>query len=756
MPTFSTRKAPATAPSLRLSSALLAIVVLTGCALSDGAGGLAGGPDGGTDVETPTLPGPDLGSSDDAPPLLGAADGITVDGPQATLGGWACQKGVAASVQVHLYRQTREGKPVFVLAAAADQPSEAAVGEACGASFSQYRFRIELPAGLRYREAGRALLAFAVKPDTPSVPLPSAAPLIVPPPTVKPTQIGMFTLGWHTLVVRRGIRRIQAANLPVLTVEDVLRDGRYQLADMLIRPAELIDPALPFNMMNFYYQERPADGFYCAYRRAPGDPDYYGMGDCDAARARAILRQQADRFVQADIDFVFTDSTNFSSFNVANEPFGYTIQARPFEVMLEEWAAYRKEGGATPTAAIWHTIPAGSDLHNFYLDRIYSNPEYEDLLFKVPVGGESKKVFFYVDPPDAARAPDPALIAEIEANRGRNDVVAIPMWALYPPGDAFWQDRWSFMSACMDGNEVTTTPGQRCGQFHTPASKVGSQIAVAPTYQLAYGSLPFMSPGRQHGMTLRKQWGQALAVRPDFITLASWNEYAAQPQTYTGPRKEFARSMGLEDDPNGDRLFVDGWGEEFSRDIEPTTLGGDALYQLTRSCIRVYRSGATACTDPNEACCQQPLDAQYNLVHSLTNATSGDHLLTVDTNERNALLGVGFREVCNLWNGPTRSCVDINEPLPTSGPFMLYTHAAGQSTRRPLYRCVASGRHFFSPQANCEGQSVEGPLGFFSTVKSSDTPRALRRCYSDAAGHIHALGFHCPAGMSEATLGYVR
>jgi hypothetical protein len=46
------------------------------------------------------------------------------------------------------------------------------------------------------------------------------------------------------------------------------------------------------------------------------------------------------------------------------------------------------------------------------------------------------------------------------------------------------------------------------------------------------------------------------------------------------------------------------YGTGYSRDIEPTEEGGDLLYRIMASCIRVFRTGALTCGDASELCCQ--------------------------------------------------------------------------------------------------------------------------------------------------------
>jgi hypothetical protein len=287
----------------------------------------------------------------------------------------------------------------------------------------------------------------------------------------------------------------------------------------------------------------------------------------------------------------------------------------------------------------------------------------------------------------------------VESDGGKNDIVAVPMWI-----DRQAQGSWSFFAACQQGTRLDDGP---CNQTPTAQSKVGSQLAVSPSYQLGYASVPFQGVGVYHGLTLRKQFETAFAVRPDWIFLSSWNEHVAQPQSGAP-----APSMGLETDATAaDRAFVDTYGVEFSRDIEPTKEYGSLVYDLVRSCVRVYRSGATTCSDPNEACCQ----------------------------------GGQFSDRYAYFDGP-------------GGTFVLYAAALGASPERtPLYHCLAGASdEFFSPDAGCEGQTVLGEVGLVSTFKGGETLRSLRRCFGPG-GHAYSLTAACPSGKTqEAVLGYVR
>ena len=65
------------------------------------------------------------------------------------------------------------------------------------------------------------------------------------------------------------------------------------------------------------------------------------------------------------------------------------------------------------------------------------------------------------------------------------------------------------------------------------------------------------------------------------------------------------------------------------------------------------------------------------------------------------------------------------------GPvFTLYKD--GGPGRLLIYRCLitGTGTHFLSAAPNCEGNQVDGPLGYVSTSPTGEAPSALHRCYS--------------------------
>jgi len=546
--------------------------------------------------------------------------------------------------------------------------------------------------------------------------------------TIPAHRIGIFFTGWDAPAAQARARR-EAAGQTVNTVEDVLRsNGAAKVSDLLYTPGEYNNAAA------FHYHVTPSLGPSCLYRARPGQTGVYA----DCPNISQAARFHADQLRALDVDFVLIDATNLDTFSA----FSDGIQLRPAEVLFEEWAALRAQGVVTPQLAIWANIgSANADLYSKDLD-LYNDPRFSDLVMRDTKTG--KKLMFVVDP---GRQD---LFNAIQSNGGRNDVTAVWMWGNMD-GSKYAAGRWSFMSPCRtpSGEFTTYFPTGSCDQLRTTNSPVGSQLAVSLSYQVGFASVPFQASGKLEGFTLRRQFEAAFAQHVDYLFLNGWNEVIAQPQTDT----QGGGSMGLEYEPANaplkGRQWVDTYGVEFDRAMMPTKEEGTRYTDLVASCVRVYRSGHATCDLAGEACCQaaDPFVTVYSLKE-----TGGDFLPTTSAAEKNALVGQGnWKERCTPYGGTPYLCTQNGD---TAGPFRLYS-AAG-TNRAALNRCLFGVNHFLSTSANCEGQVVEGALGFISTVKTSATPRPLARCLQGAF-HSHSTTGTCPAGTTtEFILGYVR
>lgn len=547
-------------------------------------------------------------------------------------------------------------------------------------------------------------------------------------------RLGIFYLVWHAPATQ-GMRAIAADGGTPRTLDDVLGAGGSYASIYKEQGGE-------GQTAKFYWSSRPQRGFYCLYRRRPGEAGI--LPDCDGIRETAAAH--AEQLLAAGIDHVIVDATNLSDLDAPSQ----VLQLRPTEVLFEEWALLRAAGRKTPQIGIWASIPKGST-HWERHRALYEDPAYDGLVLRDR--RTNKKVYFIVDPPDAARVPDPNVVRTLR----EASFVVQPLWTLTKTDASV--DRWAFMAPCRAGGQETTSVlgDAPCDQAWTPASSLGSAVSVVPSYQVNFGSLPYAASGRFGGHTFRKQWATALNVMPDYVFVSGWNEFVAQPQENPLVGDTFAKSMGLERDPDGRNLFVDAYGYEFSRDIEPTAEHGTASYDLLASCSRVFRrnaaTGARGCSDLQEPCCAVTAPSAFVTVLAGRQDATPDVLLTTSRDE---LTTSGYREVCSRHGLPTAFCVLGNEPSTPLGPFILFGEPA--PGRRPVHRCRIANRHFYALDPGCEGQTFERVLGYVSTRSANDTPRRLQRCFDRTTGeHSVALGFDCPQGADDVgTLGFVR
>ena len=424
------------------------------------------------------------------------------------------------------------------------------------------------------------------------------------PPSPLPP-VGILYELWHSFTAT-AYANVSARGGTPLAVEDVLQapNGSLAMSDVLDRWG-VRDAA-----DRFFYQEQPSSGYYCMYRRRAGEAGL--VPDCAGISATAA--RHAAQLSSAGVTFVAVDATNLGTPSTEAE----VIQVRPSEVLMEEWAVLRAAGVPTPAIAAWQRAEAGATLWQSWLS-LYNNASYDALIAR---GGpaNAKKLFFVPSGADAG------VVAAIEANGGRHDVLVVPMWANDHKGAV---GEWAFMAPCTNGTtNATAGPGatyttsvvglgrgaSACYQQLAVGSPVGSALSFSPSYQLSYGSVPFSSANKYEGLTFKRQWatlfegaGAALeagrgdgawaGALPDNLFVSSFNEWISQPQPNPYPAP-WAVSMGLWGDNESQALFVDSYGTSCSRDIEPSARpGGDVVYSVLTSCLRVaallYSAAAT-------------------------------------------------------------------------------------------------------------------------------------------------------------------
>ena len=306
--------------------------------------------------------------------------------------------------------------------------------------------------------------------------------------------------------------------------------------------------------------------------------------------------------------------------------------------------------------------------------------------------------------------------------------------------------------------------GYRTNNFSNPGI---DEVSASGGYMLSQCSLPFASPGHLRGLTLARLFKKVLEVGAPELFMSSFNEHIGGRQA-PAFKSEIAFNMGLPNDDQKDNVWVDTYGCEFSRDIEPTVEGGSQVWNVAASCVGMYKRGLTCEAMPDAPCCALDDKSVYANVWSLVSSAPEkiDALVTNNVVERDKLVSSGaWSEVCNPIVGPSVFCVNGSMLGGRNGPFMLYStpqvnmsqlHGA---TLVPLYRCISSsGKHFLSNLVNCDKRGQpEFIVGWMSSKRGWETLRALRRCERDDRTYSHALDLECAGQKSGGTLlGFVR
>lgn len=359
----------------------------------------------------------------------------------------------------------------------------------------------------------------------------------------------------------------------------------------------------------------------------------------------------------------------------------------------------------------------------------------------------------------------------IHRNDGRYNIETIKMWASRSHDGP---QSWSFFSPCTeaDGSFTTSLIGTERACNQTAATSPADEISASGGFHISQSALPFGATGHMRGLTLQRTFDEVLRAKKPNLFVSSFNEHIGG-RLKPPYRSELAFNMGLPDDSQRFHVWVDTYGVEFSRDIEPTVEGGNRVWEVAASCVRMYKAHQTCEDDSNRAsanepCCTTSDKLVYANAWSLRHETDGHGLVTSSKVERDELVaGGGWKEVCNPIVGPSIFCVDRTMNDGRDGPFMLYsTRGASMAPLEgarliALRRCVATNsaekKHFLSIDSSCEGMGTpETVIGYLSSMRGWETLRALRRCENDSGGFTHALDLGCKYGGMSTLLGYVR
>lgn len=583
---------------------------------------------------------------------------------------------------------------------------------------------------------------------------------------------------WHTRAAQ-AMARVAAEGGEQLTTELVIQSAGARSLNDVYGPYNATAAEFPsvfaapgFEGRGFtalaadIWNSQPALGFYCLYRARPGQPP--AAPDCNDTAG--VAAAHAAMLVDAGFDYVAVDVTNWPKADVGG-PTDVSV-LRPTEVLFEEWARIRAAGGVTPRIAVWPCAPVNGTTWRWLLDVLYNNDAYADIVYSQ----DGKKVVFV--PHAGANCFDANEAALIASNGGRDDVVVIPMWALFGNGGgpAWYEGVWGYFSPCVDatGKFTTSMVGVgACDQYSTQANGTNTTVEVSASgsYMVAQCALPYAAPGKLRGLTLARLFEKVLAAGAPNLFTSSFNAFIGGRQA-PASRAAIAFNQGLPTDAQRFEVWVDSYGAEFSHDVEPSVEGGNRTWSIMRSCVRLYKANATCASAgaADEPCCTRADKEVFATVWSLRNAGAADSLLTALASERAALVATGaWAEQCAVIPNPSVFCVDPRDADGRAGPFLLYNAALVEGARfageapvptAALYRCLSpAGRHFISVDAACEGLGAsESVLGWVATAPGIEMLRALRRCGGGGGEWTHSLDVPCvtPDKAFSGVLGYVR
>ena len=448
--------------------------------------------------------------------------------------------------------------------------------------------------------------------------------------------VGILYEIWHTAAAA-AMAQVAARNLTQLTVESVIRSANESCLDD-VYPADR-GPWYSDDIFNV----KPKDlGFYCLYRArseaecnatAPPTP-YFPPIVPDCPMASAVAKRHASMLSGAGIDYVAVDITNWPQVNAATD----LAVLRPLEVLMDEWLALRAQGATTPQVAVWCDAPKAAYTNGrlttwqWLLDHVYNNATRAPLVWRRPSQAPSSasKMTFFVPDNGSMNATVNALIAANVGGAG-GEIDVVSMWAMMG-GTHHDPDMWAYFSACRLPSGAGTTsmigggaPGfGDCNQSETVAPR---EVSASGGYMLAQCALPWASPGHMRGLTLQRLFQKVLAVGAPDLFLSSFNEHIGGRQA-PSQAAEVAINMGLPYDSQRARVWVDTYGAEFSRDLEPSDEGGERVWTVAQSCIALYRQGVTSCAAAGGAhmhtpCCSTEDKQIWRNVWSVGKGASG-------------------------------------------------------------------------------------------------------------------------------------
>ena len=297
---------------------------------------------------------------------------------------------------------------------------------------------------------------------------------------------------------------------------------------------------------------------------------------------------------------------------------------------------------------------------------------------------------------------------------------------------------------------------------------------------LSQCALPFAAPGKMRGLTLQRLFRRILATQPPNVFVSSFNEHIGGRQSPVF-KAATAFNMGLPNDPQARHVWVDTYGVEFSRDLEPTVEGGSRIWEVTviipsptlrsltstverdaklgphanqvaASCVTLYKEGGTCDTNATATCCTTDDKLVYANVWSLasTSALIEDGRLDLRACICPACVRVTHMFTCVSPSGASAKG-ERNR--------LLTTNAAEVSSLVKSLKWVEVCNPITGPTAFCVDTAQldgrDGPFMLYSVPVAQPSVTPLYRCITSNATHFVSTDVRCEGHTQESRLGWL-
>jgi hypothetical protein len=276
----------------------------------------------------------------------------------------------------------------------------------------------------------------------------------------------------------------------------------------------------------------------------------------------------------AGIDFIYVDSSNWQFTDNRDQLDSAAAVIAPFNELLKVW----NDVPNAPKVVPWAPLTAHGNMLQYLLSRLDTYPNLKFYYRGKPLALAVENDLFPVD-----RAKLAQLSVAFTVRK---------MWAFFLQNPS---DSWTFMQACSSGFNASRGTG-RCQQNYAVHDGSVEEVPIVGAYQNTYISQTTTATPRFHGKTFTKQFA-TLSSHPGapIALIYSWNEWIAQRFCFNSAGQSTSDSKQCFTDhfPDGSKVFVDEYAEEYSKDIEPLAgPPGEHYFELMKACVELYRQGA--------------------------------------------------------------------------------------------------------------------------------------------------------------------